>query len=203
VCLVGVEQAGPQQHVEGARPPEVRHEQRGGVRRQAVAQRPRDRHPEPRRLRGDPQVARRGEGEPAADAVAVDGGDGGHRGVLQPAQHPGHPLLVRHARGAVEARELGDVGAGDERPPTGPAQHEHPDVRVGVGLLAGVGHALVHRERQGVVGLGPVERDTQDGAVLLDEEIAHAYSQPGTTRISHVTRGVISTIEKPHCMSLR
>jgi len=162
VRLLRREQARPQQQVQAARRPELAHEQRDGVHRQAVAQGPRDRHAEAAGAGGDAQVARGGEGQPAADAGPAHDGDGRHRDVLEPVDDPGDAELVVDAVPAsAEGRELRDVRAGHEGVARA-GQDEDPDVVVGVGPLARGVQPLVHRERHGVARRGPVEDHRED-----------------------------------------
>ena len=96
-----VEQSRAQHEIERRRRAELRDEYRDAVHRQAVAERPRDRHAEPAERVATRRVADGGDREPAADAVALDGGDGRHPDVLEPVQHARDAPFVGDAVGAV------------------------------------------------------------------------------------------------------
>src|SRR5439155_297300 len=88
----------------------------------------------------------------------------------------------------LEAQELADVGAADERLVPGPGEDHHADGRIRIELLAEVVQRLVHLEGHGVARLGPVEGDRDHAAVLLDEDgilVAHAPT------IAHRRRGLL------------
>ena len=79
--------------------------------------------------------------------------------------------LVREAVLRRECLELSDVGARDECLASRAAEHQHPDRLVGVDVPAGAGQALVHAPRERVPGRRPVEREDQDRAVPLDQDL--------------------------------
>src|SRR5207244_6112062 len=85
-------------------------------RRKTVPKRSRDRDTEACRRRGDPQIARRGNREPAAAARPARRGDGGHPHVLDRAEPGVHAALVfERLRGFFEIDELRDIRPRDER----------------------------------------------------------------------------------------
>ena len=131
-------------------------------------------------LRRDPDVAGHRQLEPAAQAVAVDRGDdrcaaGVHpRGqLLDPARRTGlGRLLDRFAH----RRELGDVGAGDERLLALAADHDRARLVRAVELVVGLLQLLEQSRRERVHGW-MVEGDDRDAAVLLDLDVL-SHSTP-------------------------
>src|SRR5439155_160523 len=144
---------------------------------------------EARVLGHDPQIARERHEHAAADGVAADHGDRrlGHAGDA--AEHARDARLVaERVLLRLEAQELADVGAADERLVPGPGEDHHADGRIRIELLAEVVQRLVHLEGHGVARLGPVEGDRDHAAVLLDEDgilVAHAPT------IAHRRRGLL------------
>ena len=78
---------------------------------------------EARRLVGDPQVGRQRQLQAAADRPAGDGGDRGLRQRRQRLPQPSRAAVVADGRLGAGIRELGEVGAGRERPLG--AGHDH------------------------------------------------------------------------------
>src|SRR5438445_13682011 len=113
----------------------------------------------PKRVLGhDPQIARERHEHAAADGVAADHGDRrlGHAGdATEPARDA--RLVAERVLLRLEAQELADVGAADERLVPGPGEDHHADGRIRIELLAEVVPRLVHPEGHGVARLGPVE----------------------------------------------
>ena len=94
-------------------------------------------HPQPdlgepqlRARPGHPEVAGEGELQPAAECVAADGRDHRLRGALDPPHHLLPPAGQRERGLRGEVPEFADVGAGDERPPAGPGEHDPEDRRI-------------------------------------------------------------------------
>ena len=107
--------AGQQQIARQRRTDQIDHPRRVGH-RQAVAERARHRHAEPRAVGADAQVARHRDRAAAAGGGAVDLGDGRDRQALDAIDHRVEPALVGDAGVAVgELAELRNVGAGRER----------------------------------------------------------------------------------------
>src|SRR5205085_3456027 len=140
-----------------------RHQPRDVGHRQAITERARDRKADPGCLGADTDIAARGDPGSAAGAGAGNGGDGRYPDLLQRAQHAVDPRFVveRILRG-LEGAELRDVGAGRKCLVAGAGQDHRLDRAVGVGVLANLGHLLVHRKRQRVARLRPIEGDAGD-----------------------------------------
>ena len=125
----------------------------------------------------DPDVARHRELEPAAEAVAVDRGDD-----RRPARvHPRGELLDPAGGAALgglldllaQRRELGDVGAGDERLLALAAEHDRARLVGAVEPVVLLLELLEQPRRERVHGR-VVERDDRDAPVLLDlDELSH------------------------------
>src|SRR5439155_223304 len=106
------------------------------------------------------QMAREGDEHAAADGVAAEHGERrlGHAGDA--AEHARDARLVaERVLLRLEAQELADVGAADERLVPGPGEDHHADGRIRIELRAEVVQRLVHLEGHGVARLGPVEGD--------------------------------------------
>ena len=139
-------------------------------RRQAVAERARDRHAERRLRRADAQVAGERDDAAAAGGDAFDLRDGRRPHALEPIDHRVEPRFVAdHVVPRREACKLTDVGARDERLAARAAEDEHAHARVGVDAIAGLHQRLVHLPRHGVSGFGAVEREERDRTVDIEQ----------------------------------
>ena len=128
---------------------------------------------EARALRAEAQVAADGEVEPAADAIALDGGDGRFREGAErriEALADGIVALDRLAGGAL-VLELGDVGARHERLAAGPGDHQHAHVVVPGELLEDARAGLPHLQRYGVVPRRIVEGHCADAALFAGQHL--------------------------------
>jgi hypothetical protein len=117
----------------------------------------------------DAVTASHGEFEPAAEAVAIDGGNGGEGQVREPLQDAVRRADRRHGCSRLaHLAELGHVGACDEATLAG------TDDQAGRALLLGLAQALVeffHRRARERVGAGArfVEGEPGD-AIRVDLE---------------------------------
>ena len=75
----------------------------------------------------------------------------------------------------LEFAELVDVGARGKGLVAGPAQHQHLDGPIVIGLLANGGEPLVHGEGEGVARLRAVESDPPDAVVAFKNEVVRRY----------------------------
>jgi hypothetical protein len=83
----------------------------------------------------------------------------------------GVALVAQAVVAAREGEELRDVGAGDERLAAGAAQHEDAHGVVAVDLVADLAEAAVHVPGHRVARLGTVERQRDDRAIALDDDV--------------------------------
>ena len=151
-------------------PADIRH-------RQAIAERARDRKAEFGRPGADANIAARRDPGAAAGAGAVDRGDRRHAAGLELAEHPVDAgFVVERVLRRGEFAELVDVGAGGEGLVAGALEHQHLDRTVPIGLLANLRQPLVHREREGVAGLRPVERHPADAVTLVVKDVVRRCS---------------------------
>src|SRR5216683_1334028 len=148
---------------------------------------PRRRDAEARILRGDAQIAAQRDAESAADAEAVDHGDGRLAHLLQRRQRAlGDLVVLRDAfgRGAL-LLELRDVGAGDERLVAGAPEDDDADIGIAREMVEDDRHRLPHVQRQRVVPRWIVERHPADRSVTLGNHTLgrrnHAVRPPQTT----------------------
>ena len=133
-------------------------------RREAVAERPRDRHAEPRRRRADAQIAGERDRAAAAGRDAVRPARWSrHRDALEPVDDARPAAARRRWRPrAVEnpVNWLMSVPATNALPRA--AQHEHADGSVGVHAIARVDQRFVHLPGHRVSGFGTVERQKRE-----------------------------------------
>jgi len=151
-------------------PDEARKQQRtAGLRHQAEAG---ERHDKPRRPRRDHQIGVGQHRGADTDGGAVDRRDqrSGQRRQCIEERRCVRGLVRRRAR-----LKILDIVAGGEGV-AGAAEQDHPDCRIFVGAMEGIGNRGVHRLGEGVFLLRPVEQDFQDGAGLGDENVAHDVS---------------------------
>src|SRR6185437_2570157 len=148
---------------------------------------PRRRHAEARGVGGDAQVGLQRHADAAADAEALDHGDGrladlAELGVRQ----LGDPVIFgdRLRRGAL-LLELRDVGAGNEGLVAGAAQHDDADLGVARKMIENHRHRLPHVERHGVAPLGIVEDHPADRTVLLGDQALARGNHRGTPHAIH------------------
>ena len=121
-----------------------------------------------RRRHGDAIVAAQRGLQAAAERSAVDRGDDGLRGILD------RVADVVQARRLRRLAELGDVGAGDERPAVAD-QHDGLDGGVGDRLLHAFDDAVAHLLRQRVHRR---RIDGQHGDVALRGQIRNGIDGP-------------------------
>src|SRR5207244_3815033 len=82
-------------------------------------------------------------------------------------------LVVERVLLLVEGAELRDVGAGGERLVAGAGDEQRAHRAVLVRLVADLGEALVHRERQRVPRLRAIEGDVADAVAKFVEQFFH------------------------------
>src|SRR5437868_4493178 len=135
---------------------------------------------EARVVRGNAQVAKIRDVEPAAEAVAADHGDGRLVELGEPCLRALADLLV--ARDRLRARalllELRDVGARDERLVARAGEHHCPHVGVRGKVVERARHCLPHVERDRVAPLRVVEDEPADRALLAADETLRAHTTP-------------------------
>jgi hypothetical protein len=125
---------------------------------------------EPRLLDRDAIVAGERDLEPAAEAIAVDDGDGGRAEVIEPVDHRVRLRQARLDRGDVgHAAELVDVGAGDEARRLGGAQHHAPR-QTALEARERVVQFGEHVLRQGVGARARLVEDEPGDVVLVARE---------------------------------
>jgi hypothetical protein len=124
-------------------------------------------------LRAEAQVARQGEPEAAADAEALDGGNGRFRKTIDGRIEPlgGGIVDLHRFAGRALVRELGDIGARDERLAAGARQHHDAHILILAASRPGCARRLPHLQRDGVVALGIVEDHGADAAILAREHL--------------------------------
>ena len=113
----GVEEAAGEEQILRPRRPDEIDEARVVRRRQAVAERARDRHAEARVGRADAQVAGSAIAQPPPAATPCDLRDRRHWHALEPVDARRRAAARTRAPSSpdLEVGELADVGAGDER----------------------------------------------------------------------------------------
>ena len=118
-----------------------------------------------------------------------------HRLGDVPPHAPGRAraLVVVGAIGRLRAAgaELGDVGPGGERPPSGAGHHDHADRVVGLPRLDDRADGLLHGQRQHVVAGRVVEREAADRAVDLGEQ------QVGPRVDAHASIPFVRSLDRP------
>ena len=116
---------------------------------------------------GDDQVGDGAQAHPATERRAVDAGDDRHGTGVDRLEHVGHGHRVLLVAFGVERHRRahpGDVRAGAERRPVA-GQHDRPELRRAVAGEEGERRPELGDEGrvEGVVDLGPAERDARDG----------------------------------------
>jgi hypothetical protein len=127
---------------------------------------------------GNAQVAVQGDGHAAAQRPTLQHRDR-RLAAVRDLHHAGvaHRLvaLVR-LDGIAHLVELRNVGARHERLVARAAQHDHPDLRIGLQSIDRGGNRFPHRDRHRVVAAGVVEHDPADGTVDLGVHAAGGLS---------------------------
>jgi len=130
-----------------------------------------ERRPEAGRLGHEGQVTVADHGQAEADTQAVDGGDQrlgeADEGIHEPGEAVSGAAALVHRAGQVG--HLAQVLARRERP-TLPRQHHHGDVPVGRGIVQGVRRGVVEGRVEGVQGLGAVQGQEPNPAVVVGAE---------------------------------
>ena len=141
-------------------------------RRQAVAERARDRKSEFRCPGSNAKVTARGDPGAAAGANAVDRCNRRHLALFERAQHAIDPCLVVDGilRG-VECAKLIDVGAGREGLVARAGEDQHLEGAIAGRGFADRGKPLIHVEGQRISGLRPVENDPADAVADLVKQV--------------------------------
>ena len=171
--LVSADELGQQQHAFHPLVPEGRAQARHVGDGQAIAQGLGNRHAELRARRGQSEVARGRNRQPAAHAPALDHGHRGHGQVAHQLDAGLDLALVGHTVFAgLESGELLDVGAGHEGLPTGAAEHGHPHAAVAGELAVDGRELLVHGPGHRVARLGSVKQHRGHAGLDLQAHLA-------------------------------
>ena len=133
--------------------------------------------PDLRRARRDREVRDQDELEAPAHGDAVHGGDDRFAERLDPVEHHAQALqeVVAGTAGTVRNGRVGQRLDVDEVRTRAegtalPGQHDHPDLRVGLGGVEACGQASDHLGVEPVQGLWPVEPQPQRRAPSLLED---------------------------------
>ena len=135
-------------------------------------------------LARDPNVARHRELAAAAQRKAVDRGDDRFAARLQSSQHGLTPLRARFAVERPLAREIADVGAGNER--FGPRAGENRSLDLGFGRKAIDGRAQLehHLVVESIQFVGTIDDDERDTVLYLKQQglVGHGSKAIGSKR---------------------
>src|SRR5690606_5047845 len=124
----------------------------------------------PRGVAADAEVACRGQRQAAADGPAVDDGDGRYGNALDRIDDALDEGFVAQALLAVgEVLEIRDVRARDEGLAAGAAKDDAADAVVLRALVDERKQFFIHRQRHGVMTLGPVNDDFRDPGGMRDQ----------------------------------
>ena len=131
-------------------------------------------------VRGDREVAGEGELHRAAEAVAVDGGDGRLRAIPEADDDP-EIVLERAADGRRLGLAVADAHVEIEacrEGATGAGEHDRAHRLVRLGRVERAIERLDHRHVDGVQLVGPVERQERDRAPALRKDERFRHDQP-------------------------
>src|SRR5437867_3879551 len=164
---------------------------------------------EPRRARGDPEVARQRQLEVAADAGAVDRRDQRLLERLEVVEEAGEEPRVRaeHRRVPVSL-ERRDVGAHAEGL-AGPCEHRDADALVPVELVGQGAEVGTHLHRDRVALLRAIDRDGGDGVaeLVLQRRVGHARPSgrtgPALPRVELEAREEVRDLDRRRLRRIR
>ena len=135
--------------------------------------------PEVRVLGGDPDVAGQGQFDAAPDDPAVERRDDRFGRPMQPSGDPARePLLQQAASEFGPGVEPGidmrfEVGARAEGLVPGPGEDRDSDIRIVAEICPRLEQQLIGLGVDGVVDLGPVQRDVCDLIALFVDHLGH------------------------------